>query len=71
VNSGEQIIVELEEKRKNLNEKLMNSITLAQANAIERELWALRTKIRHYQLFREPSRFRDDAAQHSDDRSSS
>lgn len=45
--SGEQIIRDLEDRRKALNERLMNSKTIDEANNIERELWALRAAIRH------------------------
>lgn len=46
--SSEQVIRELELKRKALNERLMNAKDLAEANSIERELWALRAAIRHH-----------------------
>jgi hypothetical protein len=46
--SSEQIIRELEFKRKALNERLMNAKDLTEANTIERELWALRAAIRHH-----------------------
>ena len=46
--SVEKAIRELEERRKVLNERLMTSQTLADANSIERELWALRAAIRFY-----------------------
>jgi hypothetical protein len=48
MNSVEQIIRELEDKRKILNERLMNSATVAEANKIERELWALRASIQYH-----------------------
>ncbi len=46
--SSQEIIQELENKRRALNERLMNSKDLAEANSIERELWALRAAIRHH-----------------------
>ena len=46
--SSQLTLRELETKRKNLNERLMNSRTLADANNIERELWAIRAAIRLY-----------------------
>jgi len=48
MNSSEQMISELESRRKALNERLMNSKDTRDANNIERELWALRTAIRLY-----------------------
>ena len=48
MNSSEVIIRELEIRRKALNERLMNSKDLAEGNRIERELWAIRTAIRHH-----------------------
>ncbi len=48
MSSSEQIIRELESKRKALNERLMNAKDLTEANSIERELWALRAAIRHH-----------------------
>ena len=49
MNSSQEIIRELEIKRRALNERLMNAKDVAEANGIERELWALRTAIRHHQ----------------------
>lgn len=46
--SSPDIIRELEFKRKALNERLMNANDVAEANVIERELWALRTAIRYH-----------------------
>lgn len=46
MNSGKQTLRELESRRKALNEQLMNSGTLDEANKIERELWAVRAAIR-------------------------
>ena len=48
MNSSPDIIRELESKRRALNERLMNSKDVAEANSIERELWALRAAIRHH-----------------------
>ncbi len=48
MNSSEDTIRELEIKRRALNEHLMNAKDLTEANSIERELWALRTAIRHH-----------------------
>jgi len=48
MNSYPDIIRELEFKRKALNERLMNSKNVAEANGIERELWALRAAIRYH-----------------------
>jgi hypothetical protein len=48
MNAADQIIEDLEHKRKVMNERLMNSRTVAEANKIERELWAVRAAIRHY-----------------------
>jgi len=48
MDSGKQVIQELESRRKSLNERFMNSKTVAEANNIERELWALRTAIRYH-----------------------
>ena len=48
MNSSPDIIRELEFKRKALNERLMNSKNVAEANGIERELWALRAAIRYH-----------------------
>ncbi|HEV2697188.1 MAG TPA: hypothetical protein VGU90_04280 [Terriglobales bacterium] len=45
--SSEQVISELENRRKLLNDKLMNAKTVREANEIERELWALRAAIRY------------------------
>ena len=44
----EQRIRELEDQRKTLNQKLMDATDAAEANAVERELWAVRTAIAHY-----------------------
>lgn len=60
MNSSEDTIRELELKRRALNERLMNAKDLAEANSIERELWALRTAIRHHN--RVLQRQTDDAA---------
>jgi hypothetical protein len=48
MNPSPDIIRELELKRKALNERLMNAKDIAEANAIERELWALRAAIRYH-----------------------
>ncbi len=48
MNSSEETIRELELKRQALNERLMNAKDLAEANSIERELWALRAAIRYH-----------------------
>ena len=44
----ERRISELEEKRKALNQKLMDARNTGEANTIERELWAIRTAIAQY-----------------------
>ena len=44
----EERLQELERGRIALNQFLMNVQTLAEANDIERELWALRAEISHY-----------------------
>jgi predicted nucleic acid-binding Zn-ribbon protein len=41
----QQRIQELEKRRVALNSKLMDAQSIAEANEIERELWALRTAI--------------------------
>jgi hypothetical protein len=46
--SVEHRISHLEQQRRNLNEKLMNAPDPAEANAVERELWAIRTAIAYY-----------------------
>lgn len=48
MNSSPDIIRELEFKRKALNDRLMNAKDVAEANSIERELWALRAAIRYH-----------------------
>ncbi len=48
MNSSPDIIRELEIKRKALNERLMNAEDVAEANGIERELWAVRAAIRYH-----------------------
>ena len=48
MNSSEDIIRELEFKRRALNERLMNAKDVAEANGIERELWAVRARIRYH-----------------------
>jgi hypothetical protein len=48
MNSSQDIIRELEFKRRALNERLMNAKDVAEANSIERELWALRAAIRYH-----------------------
>lgn len=48
MNSSPDIIRELEIKRKAMNERLMNAKDVAEANGIERELWALRAAIRYH-----------------------
>ena len=48
MNSSEDTIRELEFKRRALNERLMNAKDVAEANRIERELWALRAAIRYH-----------------------
>jgi hypothetical protein len=45
MNSGMQTLRELESRRKALNERLMNSQNIQEANNIERELWAIRAAI--------------------------
>jgi hypothetical protein len=45
MNSSRQTLSELKRKRTLLNDLLMKSKTLAEANNIERELWAVRTAI--------------------------
>jgi hypothetical protein len=49
--SSEEAISELENKRKLLNDRLMNAQTLQEANQIERELWAIRAAIRYPKRF--------------------
>ena len=44
----EERLQELERRRIALNQQLMNVQTLAEANDIERELWALRAEISYY-----------------------
>lgn len=48
MNSSPEIIRELEFKRRAMNERLMNTKDVAEANGIERELWALRAAIRYH-----------------------
>ena len=48
MNSSPDIIRELEFKRRALNERLMDAKDVAEANRIERELWALRAAIRYH-----------------------
>ncbi|HET8825420.1 MAG TPA: hypothetical protein VFM77_09840 [Terriglobales bacterium] len=48
MNSSDDIIRELEFKRRALNERLMNAKDVAEANSIERELWAVRARIRYH-----------------------
>lgn len=48
MNSSQDIIRELEIKRKAMNDRLMNAKNVAEANGIERELWALRAAIRYH-----------------------
>ena len=48
MNSSQDIIRELEFKRRALNERLMNAKDVPEANCIERELWALRAAIRYH-----------------------
>lgn len=48
MNSSQDVIRELEFKRRALNERLMNTKDVAEANSIERELWALRAAIRYH-----------------------
>ncbi len=48
MNPSQDIIRELEFKRRALNERLMNAKDVAEANGIERELWALRAAIRYH-----------------------
>ncbi len=45
---SEEFIQELEIKRRALNERLMNAKDVTEANSIERELWALRARIRYH-----------------------
>lgn len=56
MNSGKQTLRELESRRKALNERLMNSKNLEEANNIERELWAVRAAIRQLKLVSEPKK---------------
>jgi hypothetical protein len=49
--TSEKAISELENKRKLLNERLMDAQTLQEANEIERELWAIRAAIRYRKRF--------------------
>ena len=46
--SIEHRISDLEQQRRNLNEKLMSARAADEANAVERELWAIRTAIAYY-----------------------
>ena len=46
--SREQRIQELEQKRAALNQQLMNAQTQAEANCIERELWAVRAALSYH-----------------------
>jgi len=48
MNSSKKTLRELESRRRGLNERLMNSKNLTDANNIERELWAVRAAIRHH-----------------------
>ena len=48
MNPSEEIVQELEIKRRALNERLMHAKDLTEANSIERELWALRARIRYH-----------------------
>jgi hypothetical protein len=48
VKASEEALRELEIRRRALNERLMNSRDLSEANSIERELWAVRAAIRHH-----------------------
>jgi hypothetical protein len=48
MNSSQDIIRELEIKRRALNERLMNAKDVAEGNSIERELWAIRARIRYH-----------------------
>ena len=48
MNPIEQRIRELEDQRKTLNQKLMDASSGHDANAVERELWAIRTAIAYY-----------------------
>lgn len=60
MSSSEDIIRELEFKRRALNERLMNAKDVAEANGVERELWAVRAAIRYHKgkLARETRRER-------------
>ncbi len=53
MSSSEDITRELEFKRRALNERLMNAKDVAEANAIERELWAVRARIRFHKITKE------------------
>jgi membrane-bound lytic murein transglycosylase MltF len=46
--SREKLLKQLEEKRATLNQKLMKTRSLREANRIERELWALRAAIAYH-----------------------
>lgn len=48
MNSSERIILKLESQRRALNESLMNTKNLVEANSIEGEIRAVRAAIRHY-----------------------
>ena len=47
--SRKDVIQQLEKKRTMLNQNLMKTRSLSQANRIERELWALRAAIAYHQ----------------------
>lgn len=48
MDSSQDMIRELEIKRRALNERLMNAKDVAEANGIERELWAIRARMRYH-----------------------
>lgn len=48
MSAADQVIKDLESRRRALNERLMNSKSTQEANGIERELWAVRAAIRYY-----------------------
>lgn len=50
MNSSQDIIRELEIKRRALNERFMNAKDVVEANTIERELWAIRARIRYHKI---------------------
>ena len=65
--SIEHRISQLEQQRRNLNEKLMSTRDPAEANAVERELWAIRTAIAYYKSGLRRSRENQTAHRPNDD----